>query len=156
MKMYTGVLTVVFGLQMLATAGVRTEGGTDLTFWSTHSVIYGRVLSAFGENSWECVVEIVPYATFTGSFDAALHRTIKAKMYVGRTDMVTRPPINQNVILVLFHVEEDYCVSPSRLLFMPEMKAVLEVKDLSDPKVANIIEVLRELRAPKKGSSVES
>jgi hypothetical protein len=156
MKTLAVLLAVLFVLQAAATGGIETTDGGDVNLWKTHTVIYGRIASVVGVNSEECVLEIIPYATFAGIFDATSRRIIKAKMYIGEAAVISDPPsTNSNVVLVLRKDDERYTVAPYLIGFMPEGKALQTVQDLADPMVSNIIDALRRAREKVSAESAD-
>ncbi len=144
---------IVLGPLRIASAGLLTHTGEEPEFWTTHSVIFAEVIEVeklpsdeFRQGSHR--LQVRPKATLTGNFDSARMPNLELGAWFVAFDCtcLSPPAKGRYIVAVIQKQDGDYFVEASLLTFMPKGAGLVEVKDFSDPLVAEVMNNLQVLR----------
>ena len=146
-------------IQQQADAGIGTTDGSDESDFSDYSVIVATFNGAKTyplENKYFTHhATLIPVATLTGTFDAALHPTLGVDFNCGTltTSIKNLPDEGSTVVAVIWMKdgvakgsEGRTSVTSTICTFMPEQAAMAQVTGLSDPRIT---EVLKKIQAAR-------
>lgn len=141
----------------LALGGIITNDGTERGYWNSTVVVYCDIvkvdivqkateINGHAALSQTTTVVINPIATLAGTIDPSSSPTIRAyaEFGIGLSDPPTE---GSKAVVVIQRYENQYSIPNGGVCYMPNKIAITEVKNFEDPKVAAIIENLRELHA---------
>ena len=125
----------------------RAEG-----YWSVHGVVFAEVKNVTGPNASEPLSKLVllPKLTFAGAFDAGKTPEIAAAADLKKFGPAKPPAAGDKVLVVLERVGDTYRVAQELPEYMPKVRdqrsPICVVKDFTDPKVAELVKTLKDLR----------
>lgn len=156
-----------------ADAANPTIYGTETNLWKEMSVVYGRVTGVAIPERGLAEVTLAVETTLTGKVDAAATGVLRVDLRYGAiiSSVGYAPRAGKQVVVVLKRDEmgDRYLIPSATMAFMPLTElgppdeqpplagvewgkshaSIMEVTGFDDPKVAEVIARLRELRAPK-------
>lgn len=97
----------------------------------------------------------VPRATLAGSFDCSQHPRLRMRFFASETGgtSIKRAPAEGDLVLVVIGTgagDDGYQVYSEYCAFMPGGEAMLTVRGIDDPRVAETLRKVQELRAQLK------
>lgn len=116
------------------------------------------------ESLGDCYIQLKPLATLTGNFDCALHKEFVVHasirgfgLQLQPSDIPRVPGEGAKVIVLVHWRSGKYNVRQDSVAFFPKNEennrpALCPVENFEDPKVKEVIEALRKIRA-EKGSA---
>jgi hypothetical protein len=132
----------------------------DVTSWDDYRIVYGEILSStdLGDDTANIRLRVV--ATLAGRLDAPAEPIVACKIYYGgasETCVQKPPPAGSRCIATISDpvasagdgsARRKQAVDCAITPFMPKSQYLVVVSGLDDPKVAETIRRLRELRSP--------
>jgi len=135
------ILVLVF-LGNIASVRVESE-----EFWREAGVVYAEIVKVDTE-SRQHTVTFRPIASLCGAIDPAVYAEITAVTWIGPTVsvMTKNPREGTKAIVLITYVDKEWWIPNGYVPFIPNGKAICEVKEFDDPDVRKTIDNLRELR----------
>ncbi len=133
-------------------AAIRTITGVEEDIWTVLSVVYADISSVANAGPAKVDFTLQVRATLSGSYDAAAKPVLQAELRYGfLTSAIPQPPAAKTRVVVVLRRFPDgrYSVPSDFMTFMPNRAAIVTVAGFDDPKVAETISRLRELRSGK-------
>jgi hypothetical protein len=130
--------------------------GRDPADWTGDSVVYAVVASVKEINAVRARVALDVKCTLTGLYDAAANPRIETEIYLWpfQSEIRTFPRKGAHVVAVVFRPPAVFgdrvFIRANRVVYMPEGQGMVDVGGFEDPKVAEIIARLREVRKEAK------
>jgi hypothetical protein len=155
------VIVLLLALANVATAGLGTTTGKEPGRWTDdqYNVVVGvitNVQRVRGEGYQPYQATISPRATLGGTLDPSLHSSLPVRFYVSElTSSINRPPPEGATVMAVVQFlpkeapgQQDAGFIVSDLCtFMPDRSALVVIKGLDDPRVAETLKKLQDARA---------
>jgi hypothetical protein len=142
-------LVLLFGVTSYGGYGVCT--GRERGFWRAdqHSVVVAKVLSdathvETPSSKHYYKMSIEPVATLAGAFDVSRQAKIEVGFYIGGPNIDHAPPKDAFILIVL---EQPAFIISDDCEFMPDHSALVIVDGLSDRRVHETLDKIRDARA---------
>jgi len=157
------LIVLLLGVQpAMAVGAILTMRGLGADVWTENSAVYAEVTSVKDLGRGHLRVTLQVHATLTGSFDAAATPLLETDLYYGaKISAIRQPPVPKGRVVVivrrLSHAPDiPYFIPSDFVTFMPNQTAIAPVQGFDDPKMAQIITRLRELRSRKHGKAPDA
>jgi hypothetical protein len=144
---------MLVSLPAMTLAGLGTDSGEEPGYWNTHSMIFAEVVGVERITHGDYKhgthhLQVRPKATLTGSFDSSRLPTLELSAWFGGFDCnhLTPPTKGRYIVAVIRKDVGEYFLASSILKFMPDGNDFVEVKDFSDPLVAEIFHKVQAIR----------
>ena len=153
------IKTLTAGSVLILLLGFRAGGAlaglgtlTGVGPWTEHAAVYAEVASVKELGSARASVTLRVRATLTGFYDAAERPVVEADLsYNPFASAIPKPPKpNDRVVAVLQRRSDGRVfIEAAQCLYMPDYAGLVVVNGFDDPKVADIIRRLQEVRGMK-------
>jgi len=153
-------VTFFIGILGLAHSLGILDPEPDESFWRGAFVVYADVVDVKPDEYQGTLIQLKPYATLSGNFDAAFHGEITAHAIVNRGSadvsvIRTAPKKGSKVLAVIWDTinakgQQIYLVPNGNVKFVAGHVGIFEVTGFDDPKVTETIENLRKLRGKQR------
>jgi hypothetical protein len=132
----------------------------DAFFWDNHAVIYAEITEVKKDRG-SYFVDLLPFATLTGKWDAAFDRQVTAGVWVTpetapNASMINEVPKKGTKVVasiarpMVLKGASWFGLPNGPVMFMAQNKGTIEVTGFDDPKVTETIEKLPKLRAKQR------
>jgi hypothetical protein len=160
---------VFASLIAVSLSGILFDSGENEEQWDHAAVVYAEIKAVDVERrnedakgyriaSEHHVVTIRPLASLAGTIDTSVVTEVRSIVVFGfgRGVMEEPPTPGSKALVVLHRFDGQFSIFDGAVGYLPGHMPIVEVKDFSDPKVAEAIEMIGKLRAANRAREAQT